>query len=518
MERNRKDPAKCRVLAFTAGAAEGLLSPCSEPGMFLSLRTLLLTVALSAPVLAMLGQQNNVPLQRDIYLDLDRNHARIDTTRRVHTGMRPYIESRAELEGVLGHRPDSSKHYYAFTEKLFKEHLFIVDEGDVHLTIDPVFQFELGQDFRDTSTFADTTRFYHNARGFLVRGDLGPRFSFETSFYENQAIYPGYLYSYTLGTEVVPGQGRVKGFKNRAFDFAFATGNFSWTPARWLNVQFGNGKHFVGNGYRSMLLSDNAFNYPYLKFSLLSGDGRWQYTTFHAKLTELQRLPTGEAAESLYYWKRMRVDHLSVDLGRVQLGLFESTIFRNIDADGVRPFDPLELNPVIGVNSLLNGLDGEYNVLLGLDLKVKVTDRLQAYGQVALDDPATDRIAWQAGLQAFDLFGKDLHARLEYNRAAPYTYQFEPGALGHRHYNQPLAHPMGAYFDEVVVIVDHRLPRFLFEAKVNLATYHLDEADSLNFGGNVLKPYQPVTNPEGPLVRRLTYVEVSAAWLMNQMT
>ena len=42
-----------------------------------------------------------------------------------------------------------------------------------------------------------------------------------------------------------------------------------------------------------MLLSDNTLNYPYLKFSLLSPDGRWQYTTFHAKLNELQRLPAG---------------------------------------------------------------------------------------------------------------------------------------------------------------------------------------------------------------------------------
>ena len=70
--------------------------------------------------------------------------------------------------------------------------------------------------------------------------------------------------------------------------YAFALGA-SWTPARWVNVQFGNGKQFVGNGYRSVLLSDNAFNYPYLKFSFLSHNNRWQYTTFHAKLTELQR-------------------------------------------------------------------------------------------------------------------------------------------------------------------------------------------------------------------------------------
>ena len=480
--------------------------------------SLLPLAALLAPVLMLHGQQNNVPLERDIYLDLDRNHARIDTTgtRRVHTGMRPYIESRADLTHVMGYRPDSSRHYYWATEKLFKEHLFIVKDGDVHLTIDPVFHFELGQDFNDPTEFSDTTRFYHNARGVSVRGDLGPRFSFETTFYENQAIYPQYLYLYSQRTGVVPGQGRIKGFKNRAYDFSWAQGNVSWSPATWLNVQFGHGRHFVGNGYRSMLLSDNALNYPYLKFSLLSPNGRWQYTTFHAKLNELERLPTGEAAESLFYWKRMRVHHLSVDLGRVQLGLFESTIFRNIDSAGVRPFEPMELNPVIGLNRVVNGSDGDWTNILGADLKWKVTDRLFVYGQIAIQD--ADRQAWQGGLRLFDLFGRDLHVQVEYNHADPFMYQARPAVMAHHHHGQPLAHPMGGYVDEAVVIVDHRVDRFLFRAKVNLATYYVDGADSLNYGSDLLKPYVPEPGPDGPVVRQLTFLDLSASWLMNQMT
>lgn len=469
-----------------------------------------------------LAQQNDIPLNREIYFDLDRNHARIDTTgqQAVHTAMRPYIESRANTHHVLGYRVDTTRHFYTLSEKLFKEHLFIVDEDDFHLTIDPVFQFELGQDFRDPSTFADTTRFYHNARGFRVAGDLGGRFSFQTSFYENQAIFPQYLYQYAQTTGVVPGQGRIKGFKNRAFDFAFASGNVSWTPSEWLNIQFGNGKHFVGNGYRSVLLSDNAFNYPYLKFSLQSNNRKWQYTTFHAKLQRLQRLPTGDANESLFYWKRGRFNHLSRDLGRVQIGLFESTIFRNIDSSGVLPFDVLELNSVIGVNTLVNGFNGKYKSLMGLDLKVKLTNKAFVYGQLALDDPATDRQAWQAGIQVFDILGRDLHLLLEYNSIAAYTYQHTPAAMGYTHYEQPLAHPMGSNVDELVVQLDYRFGRAVFHAKANFAEYRLDGPDSLgyNFGGDVRKPFDPITGPEGPLVRSLTYVDLNASWLMNQNT
>jgi hypothetical protein len=50
---------------------------------------------------------------------------------------------------------------------------------------------------------------------------------------------------------------------------------------------------------------------------------------------------------------RGRFNHLSVNLGRVQVGLFESTIFEDIDSTGVKPFDALELNPMIGVNTLV---------------------------------------------------------------------------------------------------------------------------------------------------------------------
>lgn len=482
----------------------------------------LLLVALFAGAMRSLcAQQNDVPLQRDIYLDLERNAACRTATE--HVGLKPVLESRANLAGVMGYRPDSSRHYYWVTEKLYKEHLVDVRHDGFRLMVDPVFHFESGRDFRDPSSFADTTNFYVNSRGLAFRCDLGPRFSFSTSFYENQAIYPQYIYLEAQQTGVVPGQGRIKGFKRRAFDFAWATGNISWSPRRWLNVQFGHGRHFIGHGYRSMLLSDAAFNYPYFKVSVLSKNERWQYTHITAKLQLLERLPTGESSESLFYWKRMAVHHLSYRAGPVELGLFESMMFRTIDVDGVTPFDPLVINPVIGVNTAVKGFDGVDNALLGLDARVKLTDRLFAYGQFALDDPAAGRQGWQAGFRWFDLFGRDLHLQAEYNSATPYTYAHRPSQIGHGHYGEPLAHPVGAYFNEAVAIVDWRFRigpkrRFAATAKVNLIDTHIDGADSLNYGGDPFKPL-PDVEPEGaPTLRSTTFIDLSASWLWNQMT
>ena len=33
------------------------------------------------------------------------------------------------------------------------------------------------------------------------------------------------------------------------------------------NFEVGNGKQFIGDGYRSLLLSDAAFSYPFVKFT-----------------------------------------------------------------------------------------------------------------------------------------------------------------------------------------------------------------------------------------------------------
>jgi hypothetical protein len=49
-----------------------------------------------------LAQQNDIPLQRDVYIDVERNAAKLDA--RVHTGLKPVIESRADLTNVMGHR------------------------------------------------------------------------------------------------------------------------------------------------------------------------------------------------------------------------------------------------------------------------------------------------------------------------------------------------------------------------------------------------------------------------------
>ena len=466
------------------------------------------------------AQQNDVPLNRDIYLDLDRNHACRTST--VHTGLRPMIESRVDLRNVLGHRPDSSRHYYVLTKVFFKTHLLDVRKKGFRVIGDGVFNFELGQDFRDPSEFADTTRFYVNSRGYRFAVDIGPRVSFNTTFYETQAIYPQYLYQFVQYNGVVPGQGRIKTTDQRGFDFSWAGGNVSWTPRHFANVQFGHGKHFVGNGYRSVLLSDNAFNYPFLKMSWLLFKDRIQYSTIYAKLQmsgEDNRLSAGESSESIFYWKRATFNHLSINLGPAQVGLFESTHWKTVQQGGTRDFNGMQLNPVFGLNTMAYGFDSDnVNNLLGMDLKVTLTDKLFVYGQVAVDDPAESKIAWQAGLRVFDIFRQDLHLLLEYNSASAYTFATSSPNMGHVHYNQPLAHPWGANFTEAVAVLDYRKKRWFFTGKANIGQVILQDTLSTNFGNDPLIEDFDVPVEVDEIHRQLVHLDLSAGWLVNQNT
>lgn len=179
--------------------------------------------------------------------------------------------------------------------KLKKESLFIVNDSadKFHLTIDPLFNFEFGKDLADTSG----EKLYKNTRGFIVRGSIGEKFAFESSFYENQATYTKYIDSYIASTnklfpqtanyqyDVVPGQGRAKKFKTNGYDFAMASGYVSYSPIKMFNIQLGHGKHFVGDGYRSLLLSDNAFNYPYARITTTYKN--IQYTNLYTSFMNL---------------------------------------------------------------------------------------------------------------------------------------------------------------------------------------------------------------------------------------
>ncbi len=399
---------------------------------------------------------------------------------------------------------DKSKGNYLY-RKLKKESFMIVNDtaDKFHLNVDPILCVQLGKDFVPKRG----QKLYTNTRGFIVRGAIGNKFAFESSFYENQSTFPNYIdtaiaksnklfpqtanYNYA----VVPGQGRSKPFHNNGYDYAMASGYISYSPFKILNIQVGSGKHFVGDGYRSLLLSDNAFNYPFARITTTFKN--IQYTNLYTSFMNLTDggVKTPPHTERLFQKKVGSFQLLSINLfKRLQIGFFQGMIWEAADSTNRQHTNFNTFDPVIGVNALSYGMHNTNNVLLGATLKVKITNSISIYGQYMYDDSYSsskksgkNKNGYQAGLKYFDLFTiKNLHLQLEYNSVSPYAYSASNAQQSYTHYNQALAHPLGANFNEAIGFINYRGKDFFIELK---GIYAVKGGDSLsyNYGGNIFK-------------------------------
>ena len=364
-------------------------------------------------------------------------------------------------------------------------------KDNCRLTIDPVFNFSLGAELEKNHN--DTT--FTNTRGIQAEGSIGNKFSFFTTFYENQSYFTNYIDSNIRSTAVVPGQGSAKNFKSNGFDYAWASAYISYTLSKHFNFQLGHGKNFIGDGYRSLLLSDNSFNYPFLKIT--TNFWKLKYTLLYAEFQDLY----SPSIYGLGFQKKYGVFHyLSYSVNkRLNLGLFEAVIWKN--AGGYRGIELNYLDPIIFFRPVEYSLGSPDNCLMGLNLSYKIRHHNIFYGQLMLDECQIHEVmsgkgwwgnkqAFQLGIKSFDLFNiKNLYFQTEFNYARPYTYSHESSLTNYAQYNQSLADPLGANFMESVSFLKYNYKRFFVELKLNYAVYGADTGKS-DYGQNIFTPYK----------------------------
>jgi hypothetical protein len=262
-------------------------------------------------------------------------------------------------------------------------------------------------------------------------------------------------------------------------------------------MQFGHDKNFIGNGYRSMILSDFSNNYLFLKIN--TRVWRINYTNLFAQMNA--DIPA--FVDAVYPKKYFAFHHLSINVGRnLNLGVFEAVMFGRSDSTRRGSFDLNYLNPIIFYRSIEQQIGSEDNALLGVDFKWNFLRRFSLYGQLMLDEFLLKEIrarngwwankqAGQIGFKYIDVAGiPNLDLQLEANIARPYTYSHETPYTSYAHYNQPLAHPLGANFYEYIGILRYQpLNRLSLTGKLIYAEYGGD-SNNQNWGGNVLRPYQ----------------------------
>jgi len=434
-----------------------------------------------------------------------------------HSSMRDYM-----VQPTFTLPEDSTRKRSWFHRKLFQEHLleYKGDDYDFYASFLP--DFQVGH-----SNWNNTT--WLNTRGFIAGGRIGDKLTFYTEFYENQGKFGRYIDNYGRANKVVPGQGEWKDFSNgKAFDFAYASALINYEASRHFTFQLGYDKNFIGDGYRSMLLSDVPFNYPYLK--IIANVGRIQYTTMWAQFIDMQY---PKASYDNGYRKKWGVfNYLDWNVSKkLSLGLFGAVIWQDSDSTGKRGFDASYLNPIIFLRPVEFSVGSSDNALMGLNAKYAVTKNSTFYGQFILDEfklsQMTEGRGWwgnkfggQVGFRSNNIFDVEkLNVLTEVNAARPFTYSQRTSLNNYGHYNQPLAHPLGANFVEWVSIADYQYRRWFLRGELMLARYGLDTANT-NFGKNIFKSYETRTldydNHIGQgLSTNLLYLQGTIAFLLN---
>ncbi len=352
--------------------------------------------------------------------------------------------------------------------------------SDFVLIANPIFNFQQG------SKAGNTQSTFINQRGINVRGIIGNKIGFYFYFTENQERQPTYVQDWRNKFIAVPGAGYIKNFKVGGFDYFDVRGGVTWQVAKFMDMQLAYDRNFIGNGYRSLFLSDFSTNNMFIKVNTYFG--KFKYQNIFSELVSYRRA----GSDRIYPRKYYRASYLSYQPTKwMNVGLFEGVMLGKRDKLSLPLF-----NPIMYTSFSDNKNDKAY---IGFDVKLNIAKRLQFYSQLMVDKLKTEelkndwwgnRFGYQIGVKLVDAFGvKNLDIQAETNVVRPFMYASTDSSSSYNHYNQPLAHPLGANFKEYIGIVRYQATKPLyFEMKLMLYKQGLDSAVNnvnQNFGSNI---------------------------------
>ena len=274
------------------------------------------------------------------------------------------------------------------------------------------------------------------------------------------------------------------GLDNNSFQF-----NAQYLANKFITVDIGHGKQFIGDGYQSLLLSDVAASYPYLKLTTEFGPVKYYnlYTTFlNTDMADYGRK------------KHATIHYLDFAITKkIHVGIFESILWQSKSEEVNKGYELAYLNPVIFYRPVeFSKQSSKGNALMGATFNARFKNTI-LYGQFLLDDLNISRqkdaddnyeggffqnkYGYQLGLKSKI---KELKFLLEYNQVQPYTYGHRTILQNYSHMNQALAHPLGANFKELINILEIKKGKWTFKLKTMFTNVGLDSLGT-HYGQNI---------------------------------
>ena len=370
-----------------------------------------------------------------------------------------------------------------------KANFYEVNAKDFFLVADPVLQLT------ESAQSGNNERVFLNSKGLTLRGMIANKLGFSAYLTDNQERGPDFFQQRVTasGFPGVPGAGYYKSFKTTGFDYFDNRASIYFNAFKYFDFQFGYDKNFIGSGYRSLFLSDYAAPYLFLKMN--TRIWKLNYQNIYMELINQHQL-----GDYRYPKKYAVIHHLSVNATNwLNVGLYENVVFSRADH-----YDFSYLNPVIFLVSAQQQNGSPDKTTAGLDFKANIGHATQVYGQLVINEFILKQVLhysngyWankqglQLGFKYIDAFNiKNLDFQAETNIVRPFTYSHNDSVSNYSHYNQPLAHPLGANFDELIFIARYRpSPKWNLEGKMIYYRQGIDSpGTNQNFGSNIFKDY-----------------------------
>jgi len=477
----------------------------------------------------------NIPFSHSYYAQFDASLNQVGSNN--HTASKPYAYADVNRYYDLQVAYDKIKKNKSgwWGRKLWNENTVQIQGQDYWLTLNPILDLQLGKSSGDIVDYT-----YVNTRGLRLEGGLGKTINFTTTIYESQGRFADYFNQYAESLRpdggnpaIIPGIGIAKAFKTDSYDFPLAEANLAFTPSKFLNLNLGYGRNFIGDGYRSLLLGDGASPYPYLKMNTTFWKIR--YTNVYTWLKDVRP----DVVEDGTYATKFAASHyLSMNLTkRWNIGLFESVIWSKQNNRG---FDMSFVNPIIFYRSVeFASSSRSGNAMLAATTKYKFTNQFTFYAQYLLDEFSLEdmksgnqswknKFGYQLGLKYFNAFNVyNLLLQVEYNHVRPYVYAHSEAITNYGHNNQSLGHQWGGNFQEFLVIGRYNKGRLYADAKFTVGVRGLDfnpSENTGNYGSNIYLSYEQnrplnegVTIGQGNKTH-VMIADIQAGYLVNPST
>lgn len=372
--------------------------------------------------------------------------------------------------------------------------------GNFHFVLQPVAQ--------SYAYFSDKKEFFYTAAaGLSTRMTIGKRIGIHARATYHRDYLPGFYENFLSQYDAVPGVGAFNRIStggkyiNGSVEYINVDAHLSYDIFKdKLTATAGYGRMFIGDGIRSLILSDQTAPMPYLSFR--TNIWKLQYSNLFFK-AQSQSIDYGlpGAGENKYVSMHL----LSANLFPwLNVGLFETTISSRTAGPDIGYF-----NPVIFYRSMERAYGSPDKMALGITGKIIIKKTAQLYGQFFLNEFASKEFfagkgfihnKWgaQGGLKYFNMFRvANLDLQLETNWIRPFAYQHRSNA-NFSTSNLPMAHPLGAGFREVIGQLSYRpTTRLSVVGKLMYVEQGLDSSNAVNNGSNILKDIRTHTNKYG---------------------